>query len=160
MNKTIIYLYAETLALAGGLAGLSKGLFRRKRPYVYKPFTAADKDDFSAHHSFFSGHEANSAAFCFLTAYLIHHYTRQQKWKGAAWLGAFLLSGTVGYYRYATDKHYLSDVLTGSLIGAGTGILLPQVHKNQLPGKTFMESCPSERNRQNSEVGGAGQAPA
>lgn len=135
MNKFIGKLYVETLALAGGLAAMSKGLIRRNRPYVYKPNSKADKDDYSAHHSFFSGHEANSAALCFLTAYLIEHYANQQEWKGAAWIGAFIFSGTVGYFRYSSGKHYLSDILAGTLIGAGSGLLVPHIHRSQLPEK-------------------------
>lgn len=133
MNKFIGKLYVETLALAGGMAAMSKGLIRRNRPYVYKPNPKADKQDFSAHHSFFSGHEANVAALSFLTAYLVDYYNKQQEWKQTVWIGAFAVSGAVGYLRYSTGKHYLSDILTGTLVGVGAGLLIPHMHKNELP---------------------------
>lgn len=137
MNKFVGKLYVETLALAGGLAALSKGLIRRNRPYVYKPNPKANKKDSRAHHSFFSGHEANLAALSFLSAYLINYYYHQQEWKQTAWIGAFAVSGAVGYLRYATGKHYLSDILAGTIVGVGTGFLVPHMHKNQLPKRAF-----------------------
>ena len=133
MNKFIWSLYAETVAFAGGLAGISKHFTRRNRPYVYQSNSGEDKNDSSATNSFFSGHEANSAALCFLTAYLVNHYTNRQVWKDTAWISAFLISGAVGYLRYSSGKHYLTDILTGYVIGAGTGFMVPHVHRNQLP---------------------------
>ena len=133
MRNSIWYMYAETLALAGGLASLSKHTIRRNRPYVYNSDASKDeKHSFSAHHSFFSGHEANSSAVCFLTASLVNYYTKRQELKWAAWAGALVISCAMGYMRYASGKHYLSDVLTGYIIGAGTGIWVPLIHKNQL----------------------------
>ena len=36
----VAVMYFETAALTGGLINLSKGLFKRKRPYVYNPDVA------------------------------------------------------------------------------------------------------------------------
>ena len=130
----IIVMYFETAALAGGLTSISKGLFKRKRPYVYNPnVPLSDKLSVGARHSYFSGHVSNSAAFCFLTAYMVNRYAERPAWKWAAWTGAVVIPGTIGYWRFTAGKHFPTDIITGYLIGAGTGILVPFIHKAQLP---------------------------
>ena len=130
----IVVMYFETAALAGGLTSISKGLFKRKRPYVYNPnVPLSDKLSVGARHSYFSGHVSNSAAFCFLTAYMVNRYADRPAVKWAAWTGAVVIPGTIGYWRFTAGKHFPTDILTGYLIGAGTGILVPFIHKAQLP---------------------------
>lgn len=36
-----------------------------------------------------------------------------------------------GYLRYKAGYHFLSDNILGYVIGAGTGILIPKMHKNK-----------------------------
>lgn len=139
----ILVMSFETITLAGGLTNFSKGLFMRKRPYVYNPnVPLAEKQTVKARHSFFSGHVSNSAAFSFLTAYLVDRYARKDGWKWAAWSGAVLIPGTIGYWRYTAGKHFPSDILVGYLIGAGTGILVPAIHKAQLPEEVSLSVQP------------------
>ena len=123
-------MYAETLGIASGLAELSKSLISRNRPYAKNE--SDESQSFSDHSSFFSGHETNSSAFAFLTAYLVNHYSSHRSFKWAVYLGAFVVSGAMGYLRYSSRKHYLSDILTGYFVGSGTGILVPYLHKDQL----------------------------
>lgn len=139
----ILVMYFETATLAGGLTNFSKGLFKRKRPFVYNqnvPLT--EKQTIKARHSFFSGHVSNSAAFSFLTAYLVDRYAKKDGWKWAAWSGAVLIPGTVGYWRYTSGKHFPSDILVGYLLGAGTGILIPAIHQAQLPEEVSLNVQP------------------
>lgn len=35
----------------------------------------------------------------------------------------------VGYHRYIVLKHFPTDIMTGIIIGAATGILVPHFHK-------------------------------
>lgn len=130
----IVVMYFETAALAGGLTSISKGLFKRKRPYAYNPNAPmADKLSVGTRHSYFSGHVSSSASFCFLTAYMVSRYAERPGWKWAAWSGAVVIPGTIGLWRYTSGKHFPTDIITGYIIGAGTGILIPFIHKAQLP---------------------------
>ena len=130
----VLIMYAETAAMIGGLTSISKGLFMRKRPYNYNHnVPMAEKLSLDARHSFFSGHVSTSAAFCFLTAYMVDRYADKPGWKWAAWSGAVLVPGTVGYWRYTSGKHFPTDILVGYVLGAGTGLLIPYLHRYQLP---------------------------
>lgn len=130
----ILVMYVETAALVGGLTSISKGFFKRKRPFAYNPNALmSDRLSTDARHSFFSGHVSTSAAFCFFTAYMVNRYAEQPGWKLAGWTGAVLIPGTIGYLRYTSGNHFPTDILVGYIIGAGTGILIPSIHRWQLP---------------------------
>ncbi|WP_017733192.1 phosphatase PAP2 family protein [Nafulsella turpanensis] len=130
----VLIMYAETAAMIGGLTSISKGLFMRKRPYSYNPnVPLGDKLTLDARHSFFSGHVSTSAAFSFLTAYMVDRYAERPAWKWVAWSGAVLIPGTIGYWRYTSGNHFPSDILVGFVMGAGTGLLIPHLHRYQLP---------------------------
>lgn len=130
----VAVMYFETAALTGGLINLSKGLFKRKRPYVYNPDVPLfDKQKVRARHSFFSGHVAASSSFMYLTAFMVDRYADRPVWKWVAWSGAVVVPGTVAVWRYTSGKHFPTDVIAGYLVGAGTGLLIPWIHRRQLP---------------------------
>ncbi|AHM60866.1 PA-phosphatase-like phosphoesterase [Flammeovirgaceae bacterium 311] len=133
-SLAIMVMYLETASLTGGLTNLSKGLFRRKRPYVYNPDALLkDRTKVSARHSFFSGHVAASASFMYLTAYMVDRYADRPVWKWAAWSGAVVIPGSIAVWRYTSGKHFPTDVLAGYAVGAGVGLLIPMIHRHQLP---------------------------
>ncbi len=41
------------------------------------------------------------------------------------WATSLPMAAATGYLRIAADKHYLTDVLTGALIGSAVGFLVP-----------------------------------
>ncbi len=43
------------------------------------------------------------------------------------WASSLPWAAVTGYLRIAADKHYLTDVLTGALIGSAVGFLVPFV---------------------------------
>ena len=43
--------------------------------------------------------------------------------------GAALAPATVGFLRVKGGKHFPTDVLTGLVVGAATGYLVPRLHK-------------------------------
>jgi membrane-associated phospholipid phosphatase len=140
---TVLVMYIETAAMVGGLTSISKGLFKRKRPYNYNPeVPMADKLSVDARHSFFSGHVSTSAAFTFLTAYMVNRYAERPVWKWVAWSGAVVVPGTIGYWRYTSGKHFPTDILVGYLLGGGTGILVPYLHRGQLPDEVALDIYP------------------
>ena len=44
---------------------------------------------------------------------------------------AVLPPAFTGYFRYKGMKHFPTDVLTGFAVGAGTGLLIPHLHKKK-----------------------------
>ena len=98
---------AATLFLAGGTTGAAKYVFGRPRPLET---TDADGfDPFSGNDAFPSGH--TTVAFALATALSddIH-----QTW---ASIGLYSLATGVGWSRMNDNKHWLSDVAGGALVG-------------------------------------------
>ncbi|AKU92513.1 phosphoesterase PA-phosphatase related protein [Vulgatibacter incomptus] len=79
----------------------------------------ADDDDFS----FFSGHTSTTAAFAFAVSQIA---TRRRVRTPLVFLLG-IASGLTGYLRIASDRHYMSDVLVGAMVGAVVGTYAPRV---------------------------------
>ena len=111
---------AEAVALAAVLAQGVKYTVARRRPYVTSTTPAADGDQ---NLSFYSGH----TAFAFAVAAAATTVARQRGYRTAPWvaLAGATLAVATGYLRIAADRHYLSDVLTGAVVGTGAGVGLP-----------------------------------
>jgi len=126
----ITLMYAEVLLLNAGITNLTKELVKRKRPYNYNPDAPlSKKQERDATSSFFSGHTSFSASSSFFMAKVFADTNPNSKWKPYVWTGAAILPLTTGILRVAAGKHFPTDVLVGYLIGAATGILVPQLHK-------------------------------
>lgn len=131
VQTALIDLEAISFTLAiQSLANLATG---RERPYGrtcgtdLDPNTADCVDD-NRYRSFFSGH--TSASFAAAAVNCVHHTQLPIYGQGNAWapcLGGFAVAGAVGTLRIVSDFHYLSDVLTGALVGTGVGIAVPLV---------------------------------
>lgn len=139
----VVVMYLETAILARGLTSITKGLVLRSRPFAYNPnVPLGEKLTADARHSFFSGHVSATSSFCFLTAYMVDRYAERPGWKWAAWTGAVVVPGAVGYWRYTSGNHFPTDILAGYFVGAGAGILVPYLHRRQLPDKTALNIQP------------------
>lgn len=139
----VIVMYFETAVLTRGLTSITKGLILRSRPFTYNPdVPLANKLTEDARHSFFSGHVSATSSFCFLTAYMVNRYAERPGWKWAAWAGAVVIPGSVGYWRYTSGNHFPTDILAGYLVGAGSGLLVPYLHRAQLPESTALNIQP------------------
>jgi membrane-associated phospholipid phosphatase len=120
----------QTGAIINGITNLTKASVKRYRPYVYNPNVPADyKYTRNARQSFFSGHTSHSAAFTFLTAYIIDSYTNNRNIERLSYGMAFLLPAVTGYLRIASGKHFPTDVLSGFVVGVATGLLVPWIHR-------------------------------
>lgn len=120
----------ETYLLTAALTGLSKNAIHRNRPFLYNPNVSMDKKlDPDANRSFFSGHTSMTAAATFMTAKIYSDYHPHSKWNPYIWTTAAAIPALTAYLRVKGGKHYLSDVLIGYLVGAGMGILVPELHK-------------------------------
>ena len=135
----ITLMYAETFLLNAGLTNLTKEIFKRKRPYTYNPNAPLSKKlERDASSSFFSGHTSFSASGAFFLAKVFADTNPNSRWKPMVWTGAAILPLTTGIFRIAAGKHFPTDILVGYLIGAATGILVPQLHKiNRSPSNVF-----------------------
>jgi membrane-associated phospholipid phosphatase len=119
------FLVLEATVLALDLNQLAKLLVARERPYMHfhpdgsppRPHTA-DSDV-----SFFSGHATETFALAAATGTVAT--MRGYRWAPVPWIvGGGLAAGT-GYLRIAADRHWLTDVLVGMIVGIGVGIAVP-----------------------------------
>ncbi|ABS28546.1 phosphatase PAP2 family protein [Anaeromyxobacter sp. Fw109-5] len=117
----------EAVAIAADVNQLVKFAVARERPFVHfgnyaEPDRPADPDD---QLSFYSGH--TSTAFSFAAA--AGTVASLRGYRSAPWIwgvGMALASG-VAYFRVAADRHYLTDVLTGAVIGTAVGVAAPRL---------------------------------
>jgi membrane-associated phospholipid phosphatase len=133
-NSSLIYGQAHALNLF--VTASTKLIVRRPRPYTrfdhprIDDFTMAQGGD--AYVSFFSGH--SSASFTGAMAGSILYSARTDVlWaRHALWGGEFLMAGMTAQLRVRAGRHYRSDIWTGSLVGAGIGVLVPALHRVEL----------------------------
>jgi len=113
------------------LSDMSKALVKRPRPFAYNPNlsyqTKTESEDYKE--SFFSGNTAITAYGTFYFAKVINDIYPNSKWKYAAWGCAGIYTATAGYLAVKSGNHFPTDIFVGSLVGAGTAILIPHLHK-------------------------------
>ncbi|WPP52202.1 phosphatase PAP2 family protein [Catalinimonas niigatensis] len=120
----------ETILLNETLTGLSKVLVSRPRPYTHNQnVDFADRIDDDNNLSFFSGHTSYTAAISFFTAQVLSQYIDNRTTRNLIWAGAIAWPAATGYFRYASGKHYITDVLTGYIVGAAIGYFIPRLHE-------------------------------
>lgn len=78
-----------------------------------------DDDDLS----FFSSHTSTTSAFAFAVAQIA---TRRRVRTPLVFLVG-IAAGLTGYLRIASDRHYLSDVIAGGIVGATVGTMVPRL---------------------------------
>lgn len=126
----ISLMLTETLLLNETLTGLSKVLVSRPRPFTHnEDIDFADRIERDNNLSFFSGHTSYTAAISFFTAQVLSKYVDNRTTRNLIWAGAFVWPATTGYLRYASGKHYFTDVLTGYVVGAALGYFIPRLHE-------------------------------
>lgn len=128
----VLVMYTETMAITGTLFTITAGLIHRSRPLVYgtkAPLSLRMSE--KSQRSFYAGHTAASAAAAFFAAKVFQDLNPDSKAKPFIWVLAAAVPASVGYLRYKAGMHFLSDNLLGYAIGAATGILVPQLHKNK-----------------------------
>ncbi|MEZ4219943.1 MAG: phosphatase PAP2 family protein [Polyangiaceae bacterium] len=123
----------QSFALSGAIATASQKGVGRRRPYVDDCATDPDYDPAcgnatDSNQSFVSGHTL--AAFTGAGLTCVHH--QHLDLYGAvgdplACAAALTAATWVGTSRITTKNHYASDVLSGALLGLGSGYLLPSV---------------------------------
>lgn len=118
---------AEAAVLTGVITQVTKFSVARARPYAYYSNDFSNPD---SRLSFFSGHTSYSFTLALSSAMLLAESHPQNA--AAIYSSALLLAALPGYLRIAADKHYLTDVLTGAIVGSAIayGITRMQLQTN------------------------------
>jgi hypothetical protein len=132
--SSILVMYLESLSITGTLFTFTAGLIDRPRPLVFSPSNAPDDKRILAKNqrSFYAGHTAASATGTFFAAKIFSDLNPDSKLKPVVWTVAAAIPAVVGYMRYKSGYHFLSDNLLGYVLGAASGILIPEWHKSKL----------------------------
>ncbi len=128
----------EVASLTAGATYLTKGMARRKRPFLYnqelsveeRQALGADPEN-TAHLSFFSGHAAFSFAAASFTSTLLTHVHGRSLGTSLVWGSTLSLAAFTSYARVRAGVHYPTDVLVGALVGGGIGYLVPRLHRQK-----------------------------
>ena len=116
---------AEAVALAGTLNQLVKYTAGRQRPYAHagvpNPDTRQGADD--ANLSFYSAH--TSVTFSIATAAGTVARLHRSRWAPVIYIAGAAIGTATAYLRIAADQHYLTDVVTGAVVGSTVGIVVP-----------------------------------
>jgi membrane-associated phospholipid phosphatase len=137
-------LYAESLSLTFALTDLAKIAVRRPRPSAYVAQAQLDREfgpngpsitDTDQSLSFFSGHAAICGAVTATATYLA--FTRSPgTWRPwVTLIAGTLLTAGVSYERVRAGAHFPTDVIAGTLAGAGVGTIVPHLHRRSTPGQ-------------------------
>jgi len=111
---------AFTIGLALATTSALKLAINRPRPYITYPTEIVKRDE-AGPHSFPSGH--TTAAFSTATALCLTY----RKWEVV--VPSAIYAGFVGYSRMRLGMHYPTDVLSGMIIGVGSGLLIWSIDK-------------------------------
>ena len=141
----ITILYLETQAINSNLYTWGGAvIFDRVRPLVYYDEVSMDeKTGSGTTSSFFSGHTSWTAGASFFMAKVISDYHPElgaKKW--LVFAAALIPPAFVGYNRYKGLKHFPTDVIMGTAVGAAAGILTPHFHKNKKNKNVSMSLVP------------------
>lgn len=118
-------LVLEAFAFAELANEVGKYAAARERPFVHASLAAGEgrEPDPDDNLSFYSGH--TSIAFSVATASGTIASLRGYRLAPVVWAAALPFAALTGYLRIAADKHSLTDVLAGAVLGSAFGVLVP-----------------------------------
>jgi membrane-associated phospholipid phosphatase len=114
----------EAIAVAGAVTTVVRYTTARIRPYAYYGDATGVPED---HLSFWSGHTTTA----FSAAAAAGYVAQVRGYPSWPWVYAvgFTAAGAVSYFRVAGDKHWMTDVVVGAVMGTGIGFLVPWLHR-------------------------------
>lgn len=134
---TIGVMYAESLMLTWGLKELGKSFIPRYRPYMYfDDYPAEDVSNGEFRQSFPSGHTALAFTGAGFSTYVFSRYFPSSPWKIPVIAASYGLALSSATLRIASGSHFLTDVVSGAVLGSLSGFLVPWLH-TQGVGKGF-----------------------
>lgn len=115
----------EAMTVAGAATTVVRYTTARIRPYAYYGQGTGVPED---HLSFWSGHTTTA----FSAAAAAGYVAQSRGYSSWPWVYAvgFTAAGAVSYFRVAGDKHWMTDVVVGAVMGTGIGFLVPWLHRN------------------------------
>ena len=129
----LLTLYLASQAVDNMVYFAAIATVRRPRPMAYDTLLSlAGRTGIGMSKSFFSGHVSFSATATF---FAVKAYTDYHHIKG--WPRLLLYSAAavppilVGYFRVESGRHFKTDVITGFISGAASGILVPELFRNK-----------------------------
>ncbi|MBR4448704.1 MAG: phosphatase PAP2 family protein [Treponema sp.] len=128
---TVGVMYAETLLIANGIKELTKLCVTRARPYMYydpSTYPEDDLEDGDFANSFPSGHSTMAFAGATFASYTFSKYFPDSPYRYAVTGGSYALALATAALRIKSGNHFMTDVLTGAVIGSATGFLVPWLH--------------------------------
>jgi len=116
-------LVVESTSVAMALNQIIKFEVARERPDIHHGRARGGVED---NVSFFSGHTTwgFASAVSAGTVASLRGYPAAP----AVWAGGLAFAATTGYLRMGADRHWLTDVLTGAVVGTVVGAVLPRLH--------------------------------
>jgi membrane-associated phospholipid phosphatase len=118
----------EAAALNMAVTQGTKYLFRRERPWAHfddPPLEGQHKGSRESVVSFVSGHSSLAFALAVSTGSLAS--LRADPGREWVWATGLTCAAATAYLRVAADKHYLTDVLAGAVIGTAVGWAVPRL---------------------------------
>jgi len=130
-------MYAESIAITSAFTEATKIGVRRPRPIDYAncwnpsaPTAGSCTSNTDLQLSFFSGHASQTGAISATATYLAF---MRSGWRSPRpWItlaAGTLLTAFVSYERVRSGEHFPTDVVMGSMAGAGIGVLVPHLHR-------------------------------
>jgi membrane-associated phospholipid phosphatase len=135
----------ESGVIAMGVDQIVKFAVGRERPFVHvlpadqKGKTAQPEDN---NLSFFSGHTTWTFALAVGAGTVAQ--LRGYRYAPWVWAGGLTIAATTGYMRIASDKHYLTDVLTSAAVGGLIGWGVPCYFHRHKAGDAQLVGAPSK----------------
>jgi undecaprenyl-diphosphatase len=130
------FMYAEALSFTMGMTNVVKMAVRRPRPIAYieaakHPDTAYTDGTTDSALSFFSGHSAITATVGATATYLAFARSPHTARPWITLLASVGLTTFVSVERVRAGRHFPTDVIAGSVIGAGIGLAVPHLHRSE-----------------------------
>jgi hypothetical protein len=140
-NTTIVL---ESMSAAMSLNQVTKFFAGRQRPCAHfgldqeRPCFSEGSDN---NLSSFSGHAAFTSSLAVSSGMVAS--MRRYRLAPLVWASGGLISVSTAYLRLAADKHYLSDVVTGTVIGSAIGFFVPYLFHGPRPASDEAASPPA-----------------
>ena len=127
--KTVCVMYLETVLFSQGLKEGLKAVGQRYRPYTYydDPDTSYSDGDYVK--SWPSGHTTTAFAAAVFASYVYCEYEPDSEYKVPFTAACLAGAASVGVLRVMSGNHFVTDVLSGAVLGSACGFLVPFVHK-------------------------------
>lgn len=125
----LVTMYGESILISNGIKWTTKLCTFRPRPYMYfENPCQKDIDSGDWCSSFPSGHTTFAFTSATFLSYTFCKLFPDSKWKYAVTAASYSLAAGTAVLRIMSGNHFMTDVITGALIGSAAGFLVPFLH--------------------------------